>query len=467
MKRREFLAATTSAFATGLSFPSVLSAEGSDVVLDFAREIIGPSSAPLRGLIPQGSEANLAPVVAEWESQTGQKVDLSTVPVDDINARMTIDGLTGLLNFDFALPATFGIPDLISAGVVRPFDQIRQGMRMSTPTDTGLYEIGDFFGGERYGFQTDGDVYLMFYRADMLDDPAQNQKYEDQFGGPMSLPKDWSELDRQMEFFHKPSEGRYGGALFRIPGYLGWEFIARVLAAQGCLFSVDLEPRLDNDRAEQVIEDMRRATDFLHPAVAHAGLFQNWDLYKSEDIYANIGWGGSQKAFNQQNSRIRGKMHHAMLPGLAEKNLSYFNWGWSYVVPSGALQPAAGYLFSRFAVSERASLLAVGEKDGYFDPFHSVHYSDPAVIQAYSEPFLDVHKKAMKMAGHNFNLPGHGSYMASLNENLSQALNGRLSAREALNVIEAEWELTTLEIGSADQTRRWKELLTPEQQCFG
>lgn len=463
MDRRRLITAM-GASATSLALGGHSSfAEEVEIILKFAADAVDATSRTLRGLIPDGSQANLSPIVAEWQKLTGQKIEVTVVPVDDINTRMTIDGLTGDLNFDFALPATFGVPDLISAGVIQPFDPIRDRLAMPAPQDTGLYSVGDFFGGSRFGFQTDGDVYLMFYRADMMDDPIHSSRFEDQFGRQIELPDSWSELDQQMEFFHRPAEGYFGGALFRVPGYLGWEFFARLFAVQGQIFDADFVPLLANDVGEKVLEEMHRASDFLHPATEHAGLFRNWNLYKSENIYANIGWGGSQKSFNQPDSPIRGKLRHAMLPGQADREMSYFNWGWSYVVPATASSAVSGYLFSRFAVSERISTMAVGEKDGYFDPFHQAHYLDRAVVQAYSKPFLDVHENAMRLARHNFNVPGHGSYMTSLNENLTLAMEGNLSARQALQIIESEWELTTLEIGRDEQARRWHELIQTRQ----
>ena len=82
----------------------------------------------------------------------------------------------------------------------------------------------------------------------------------------------------------------------------------------------------------------------------------------------------------------------------------------------------------------------------------------PEIINAYSKPFLDVHRSAMKLGRRNFVIPGHGAYMASLNRNLSRAMDGSLTARQALRIIVSEWELTTLEFGRDEQIKRWKDL---------
>ena len=459
MDRRNFLQWLSCATAPFLLGPRPLAAEDASALADMARQFKGKENGNLRGLIPDGSQANLAPIIAEWEALTGQKVTLSAIPVDDVNARMTMDGLTQRLDFDFALPATFGIADLVKADILQPFEPMQKSLALPPPADESLYVIGDFHTGQRYGYQTDGDVYLMFYRADMMDDPKYTEPYQETFGTALTVPVNWQEFDQQIEFFHNPAEGCYGGALFRIPGYLGWEFFARFFTKQSFVFSNDMHPVLDNDAAEEVLEQMRRASDFLHPASQSSGLFENWALYKSENIYANIGWGGSQKSFNQQGSPIRGKLRHASLPGLREKNRSFFNWGWSYVIPTAARQPEMGYLFARFAVSPQISIKAVREKDGFFDPFHASHYQDPEILQTYSKPFLDVHKAAMRIARHNLNIPGHGAYMASLNRHLTLALDGSLSARQALRLIASEWELITTEIGRDEQIARWRELI--------
>jgi len=42
-----------------------------------------------------------------------------------------------------------------------------------------LYTIANYYKGSLYGYETDGDAYVMFYLKDWLDDPEQNKKFAD------------------------------------------------------------------------------------------------------------------------------------------------------------------------------------------------------------------------------------------------------------------------------------------------
>ena len=432
--------------ATGLLWPHQTIAVGRDTSSELeiaarARALKQKSGiTQIRGLVPQGCESNLAPIIVSWKTQTGIDVILETVNVDEINGRISLDALGQGVTYDFALPATFGVQDLAWSGVILPYDNL------GNSDDAALiaaHEHGNFLAGKRYGYQTDGDVYLLFLRQDFLADPERKDRYETQYGIPLSFPSSWEELDRQMQFFHEPSAGRFGGALFRNGQYLVWEFWSRMHAKGILPFDPALKPLIATDAGVQALEELIRASDFLYPYAEDAGLFDNWKHYAEGQIYGNLGWGGSQKFFNRQASAIRGKLIHAPLPGGVVPATAYFNWGWSYVVPKKAPSPECAFLFSRFAISPKISTLAVAEIDGYFDPFLPVHYNDPNIVAAYSQPFLEVHKAAMQRSLPNLYLPGFGSYFGSLKSAITLALKGQVSAREALNRASDEWQVVS------------------------
>ena len=191
-----------------------------------ARGLVGDART-LSVLLPEGSRANLEPVAAVFTERTGVKVDLQEVHVDQINAELMLNSVLGEAKYDVALPATFGVADLVAAGAIHALDDYAARYEPTGFRDPMLYQEGDRFDGQTYGFQTDGDAYVMFYHREMLDDPNEQARYADRFGYPLAMPETWAELDRQIRFFHAPEADRYGGLLFRTPGYLAWEWWIR------------------------------------------------------------------------------------------------------------------------------------------------------------------------------------------------------------------------------------------------
>lgn len=427
-----------------------------------ARAIGGQRDVSLRILLPRGSFANVSPVARMFTDLSGIPVELREINLEEVGLQISLDSVSGSMDYDLALPATFSLPDLVEVAGIRPLTGYARRHEPEGFRDGSLYGVGDDFDGEVYGFQTDGDAYMMFYLADRLSSETEQARYADRFGHALAVPDTWAELDRQIAWFHRPDEGMTGGLLFRSPGYLAWEWWARIHAGGVWPLSPDLAPQLCSDAGIAALEAMIRVTGYLAPEVRTAGLVDNWVRYAQGDIYANIGWGGSQKYFNTPDSPVRGRLIHGPTPGGVMDgeviSVPYFNWGWSYVVTSASPEPEIAYLFALFAASPDMSALAVRQADGFFDPFREEHYDDDGIKAAYSEPFLAVHRQSMTEAVPDLYLARQSDYFHALSEGLMRAIDGTIAPERALRLVEQRWELISLEVGRERQRRRWQAL---------
>ena len=433
-----------------------------DTVAEKARKLANGRDIRMRILLPQGSGGNVKPVIEAFEAKTGLKIVPEESQVDDINTELTLHALSQSNKYDLALPATFGVPDLVSAGAIRDVDDFAAQHEPPQFRQSGLYRIGDSFDDRVFGFQADGDAYLMFYNRSFLENPEEHARYEDQHGIPLERPSTWTELDRQMAFFNRPDDGQWGGLLFRSRGYLAWEWWVRFHAKGYWPFSPDMEPQILSDPGIEALEDLIAATQSQCPEVHSLGLFENWERYSKGDIYCNIGWGGSQKYLNSPRSAMRDRMEYGPMPGgIVEDALletPYFNWGWSYVVPTNSRYPEIAYLFALFASTPAMSTLSVRQKDGFFDPHRPEHYKDEGIRQTYSPAFLKVHRASLEGAIPDLYLQGQTEYFRALNDGLHRALVGTVSPKTALERIVTRWQLTTNSFGRGAQIRRWQRL---------
>jgi len=317
-ERRQFLAGAAGA-TLGSAMPAALFADGdTDFHLEVAsraKALTGDKAQLLRILIPTGCEANLAPVVARFKELAGITVALESVAVDEINTRLTLDTLGGNGNYDLALPATFGLPDLVASGAVSSLSAFAMKHEPTGYRDHILYAIGDSFDNELYGFQADGDAYTMFYLRDLLENKDEQARYADTYGEALATPATWADLDRQMAWFHRPDENIAGGLLFRTPGYLAWEWWVRFHAKGYWPLSETLTPQIHSDAGVAALEEMIRATEHLAPEVSSLGLTENWERFSRGNVYCNIGWGGTQKFLNKPGSAVRGRLGYGPTPG--------------------------------------------------------------------------------------------------------------------------------------------------------
>jgi multiple sugar transport system substrate-binding protein len=416
----------------------------------------------LRLLLPNGSGANMAPIIEAFAQMTGIKVQSSETQVDEINTELFLGGLSKSQQYDIALPATFGLPDLVSAEAILPITEYANRYEPEGFRDDILYGIGDSFDGQIYGFQTDGDAYMTFFNKAMQQKPNNKMRYSESFGYELEVPKTWAELDQQMAFFNDPENDTWGGLLFRTPGYLAWEWWMRFHAKGIWPFSPEMKPQIASDQGVAALEDMIRATESLAPEASDLGLFENWERFSRGDVYCNIGWGGTQKYLNRPHSPMRGNLVYGQTPGGTFSNTSiampYFNWGWNFVVTNNSKLPEIAYLFSHFASSPVMSTLAVRQADGFFDPFRPEHYEDAEIQKAYTPEFLEVHRASLETAIPDLYLKGQAEYFRILGIWLSRALAKEIPPMHALERVTQRWQLVTNASGLRLQQERWQRL---------
>lgn len=433
-------------------------------VARWVRELVGDAPGALSVLCPNGSQRNLDPIARAFTDMTGVSIELRSIASESLTTQIALEVIAGNSQFDVALPATYGLPDLAASGVILPLDQFVDIYEPPGFREGAIYNIGDTVEGRTYGFQTDGDAYVMFYNKALLENPDEMAGYEDTYGTPLTVPLTWAELDRQMAWFHRPDMNQWGGLLLRSQGYLGWEFWLRLHSYGIWPFSEDMVCQIDAPEGHAALADMIRSGQHLHPGVSSLKFVENWDVFSKGRTYCNVGWGGAQKSFNAVGSPLRGKLCYGPTPGGplgpdgAAMALPYFNWGWSYVVNRESKRPRVSYLFSLFAASPEMSTRAVREVGGFFDPNRPEHYADPTIQDVYSKTFLDVHRASLEQAIPDLYLKGQSEYFRVLNEALVEVIAGDVDPQRGLIRAAQLWEMITSRSGRAEQIERWRHL---------
>ena len=402
----------------------------------------------------------MKPVGDAFTLETGVNVKYIEASLDEINAKILAQSLSNKTYFDISLPATFGLPDLIEAGSIRPLDEFVERYEPVNFNQDMLYPIGDYYKGNFYGYQTDGDTYLMFYNKDWLEDETEKKNFIAEYGYELGIPKTWEELDQMIKFFHRPEKNLYGGALFRNKDYIAWEWWARFHAKGYYPFDNTLKPQIDSEAGISALNELIDTTKYLYPQSKSNGLFENWEAFAEGNMFCNIGWGGTQKYLNGPKSKLKGKLAFGpTLGGYVNNKLlptPYFNWGWNYTVSSFSMQPEIAYLFTLYACSPKMSTEAVKFANGYFDPFRTEHYSNSEIKETYSEEFLDAHKFSMENSIPDLYLTGQGEYWDILKENLDLADRGFLGSKVALETTAKAWNQISSRYGINQQLEQWR-----------
>jgi multiple sugar transport system substrate-binding protein len=425
-----------------------------------AKKIAGDRAVTLKIMQPSGSLGNVKPVADLFTQATGIKFDYLEVPLGEINQKVLLEAVSKSGSFDLALPASFGIPDLAESGILVNLDQFAQKYEPADYQKDALYVTGDYYKGSLYGYQTDGDTYLMFYNKPWLDNEEEKKGFADKHGYELKVPETWEQLDAMMAWFHRPDKGMYGGALFRTQYFIAWEWWGRFHAKGFYPLAEDLTPQINNEAGVAALEELVAASKNLYPGARTNGLFENFEAFGEGDKFANIGWGGTQKFLNSDKSKIKGKLAFGSMPGgIVDGQLlraPYFNWGWNYVVSSVSREPELAYLFSLYACSPAMSTVAVRDPAGYFDPTRGAHYEDAEIQKTYTPEFLAAHKESMLHSIPDFYLKGQGEYFDELRVNIAAADAGSKQPKAALDDCAASWERITRRMGRRSQEVQWR-----------
>lgn len=424
-----------------------------------AKELAAGRSVTLKILEPSGSLGNVKPVADRWTEETGIAVEYIEVPLGEINEKILLEAVSRSGAFDIALPATFGLPDLVESGILVNLDQYAAKYEPEDFQEDALFSTGDYYKGNLYGYQTDGDTYLMFYRKDWLENAEENKAFSDKHGYALKVPDTWEELDAMMAHFHRPDQGMYGGALYRTQFFIAWEWWVRFHAKGYYPLTDDLEPQINNEAGVAALAELVEASNHLYPGARTNGLFENFEAFGEGDKFCNIGWGGTQKYLNSDKSKIKGNLAFGNTPGgMVDGQViktPYFNWGWNYVVSTVSPEPEIAYLFTLYACSPTMSTIAVRDPGGYFDPFRGAHYEDAEIQKTYTPEFLAAHKASMRDSIPDLYLKGQGQYFDSLRVNIQAADVGEKTPQEALDDVARDWNMITRRQGKRSQLVQW------------
>ena len=237
------------------------------------------------------------------------------VPLGEINQKVLLEAVSRSGSFDLALPATFGVPDLAESGILVNLDKYAEVHEPADFQKDVLYTIGDYYKGSLYGYETDGDTYLMFYNKPWLDNADEQKAFADKLGYPLKVPDTWEELDAQMAFFHRPEKNMFGGTLFRTQYFIAWEWWGRFHAKGFYPLADDLTPQINNEAGIAALEELIAASKHQYAGAKSNGLFENFEAYGQGTAFANIGWGGTQKYLNSDKSKLKGKLAFGLMPG--------------------------------------------------------------------------------------------------------------------------------------------------------
>jgi multiple sugar transport system substrate-binding protein len=293
-----------------------------------ARKYKGKTVTMLTEGIAAGPSKAFAPI---FEKATGVKVVVVEAPFEETMSKPLTEheARTGAIDIYRIVP--HWIPDFAAAGVIKPIQDLVD--KYYTKADIadispGLRIATTLYQGKTWAILVDGDIFILYYRADIFENPDAKKQFKAEYGYDLAPPKTWKQYNEIGQFITDFTDGEvYGGAGVRAPGqaYFWFEQIYR--GAGGKDFDpATMKPLINGEIGVKTMQQLKDELEFGPPGMEKWGVAELWSGLTDGKVAMHFAWppGGrfAEAASGLANyptwlppTKVAGKIKYALLPG--------------------------------------------------------------------------------------------------------------------------------------------------------
>ncbi len=398
-----------------------------------------------------------------WEQLTGMKTNVVELSNPDQYSKPVAEHIARSGAYDVLDISPAWTPSLADGGVIAPLDEYIAKFLNKADLDDyhPLYKALPTYKGKVWGFFDDGDMFALYYRKDVFDDPKLKEGYQKKFGKALEVPKTWEDYSQVAQFItDNLAPNIYGAGHFRKAGSPGnqFDFLQQFRANGGQFFDADMKAQLVSDAGIKTLTNMIAANKASIPGnneLDAVSLWAAWLQGKIAMMYSwpptgrmTAGYSQSDKAINfVPQSTVVEKVGYAVVPGNPEHATGY-----NKALAADSSNLEAAYLFMQWAVSPPVSLARVMLPYALRDPYRLSHFKS----DLYGELFPSA-KEYLRNLNNSANvglldmiMPGAQDYALSLDRMCTSVWAGA-DPKTALATAAAEWDMVTKRLGVEPQ----------------
>lgn len=459
MLRKTILTAAASAVALGASLPA-MAQSAAEIAVEAARQYAGTEitiiwEAGLQALDPLNYSA------PKWKELTGIDVRVIEVPPAEMFTKILQEHRAGSGAYDALNIVPAWMPDLARAGALEPLDAYvdQYDYRDELQTIAPVYRDNQMtVDGTIYGLPDDGDVFVFYYRTDILGDPEIQAAFKEAKGYDLPVPPtDWDQVLDVACFITEHDGGTpYGAAFFREPVYTQLMFQERFRVNGGRFFDPEtMKATINSPEGVAVFEAMLEENKCMPAGVETWGFVENLAAFLAGDTAMTISWppygrwaagyGLDEDAFSWvPKSQVAGKVGYALTPG-GHPQLAL---GFSLGVSASSRNKEAAYLFIQWLNSEDISIERVQLPYALRDPFRDSHFVSEEYKSRWPEApqYLEALQAAANTGILDLSIIQTDRYEEALRQGVSRLWAGE-SPQAVLDAVAAQWDQITERVG--------------------
>jgi len=422
-----------------------------------------------------------------WAAKTCGTVNVVEFPFGELYPKYLTAMVAGEASFDVITFAPAWTPDFA------PYLAEMPGYIRRTEVWQDIHPVYRdrlmIWNGKHLSQTIDGDLHALSYRTDLFNDPDEQEAFEDRYGYALDVPQTWDQYYDVAEFFTRPDDGLWGTAeAFRRGGQQFWFFFTHAASYTnhpenpGSMFfdPETMDAAINTEGWVKALEDYIKSVGFSPPGALN---FSSGDIrtaFAGGQVAMNFDWGDTGViAADPEQSQVSGNVGSSIVPGSTTIwNHRTGQWdefpevvkspfmafgGWQAAVPQSSRNVEAAWDFiEHLSNPENSGVAAITGGSGV-NPYRFSHFtnidrwlgifseSEAQMYLAAQQGSLDAPNVAIDMR-----LPGYFSYTEVLEIELSKALSGDVSPKEALDAIAEEWNDLTDEFGRDSQLAAYR-----------
>src|SRR5438067_1887496 len=320
-----------------------------------------------------------------WEQLTGIKSNVVELSHPDQYSKPVAEHIAASGAYDILDIEPAWTPSMADGGVIAPLDDyIVKYMNVADFNDYHpLFKALPTYKGKVWGFFDDGDMFALYYRKDIFEDPKLKDAYQKKFSKALEVPKTWEDYAQVAQFITDNLAPKvYGAGHFRKAGSPGnqYDFLQQFRANSGKFFDENVKAQLASPAGMKTFENMLAANKASIPGnneLDAVSLWAAWLQGKVAMIYSwpptgrmSAGYSQSAKAINFiPQSSIADKVGYAIVPSNPEHATGY-----NKALAADSANAEAAYLFMQWACSPPVSLARCMLPYALRDPYRLSHY---------------------------------------------------------------------------------------------
>ncbi|MDF1585855.1 extracellular solute-binding protein [Marinimicrococcus flavescens] len=442
-----------------------------------------------------------------WEELSGGKLNIVELPFAEHYTKMMLDLRNGTGQYDAFMVGAFWYGDIVPAGYAYAIDELMDSGDFPSwtyddmpPSLKALYT----WKGEGFGTLNDADGQVLYYRKSVLENPEHQAAFKQEYGYDLpSPPKTWQQLlDISRHFNGKnwdanDSEADSGTVLHLKVGEQGHYHFQSLSASFAVtpgekvdrthnvywFDPIDMKPLINSPGHLRALEFLQELHGTGPSAQVGWSLGEAWDYFLRGKAVFVFSW-GDVGALCQDTTRsnIQGDCAAAVLPmsdeyyDMEKKSFvkaedrpqvgNTTGGSWHGVISNFSANPEATYSFLSLMAIRPASMWNAQHGWTGVDPGYSYQFLEEQGGTAKIEDYVDAGWSAEDASSYlqayrdNFyaptmltylRIPGTFEYWDILDKNLSAAMSGAKTAKEALDDTATSWEQVTERIGREKQ----------------